>query len=233
MTKCTLCGSKKNTQFDEHYINNRYFDFTICMNCSLIRCEEEFLVSQKSHINQQRCEYTVPSIEVIEATYKPMIFELIKEFDVKARGALLDFGCGNGGIAMASCSIFEKVYGLELDTSHFLRNNTNSMFNNFSPVETLEDLNTKVDVVVFWHVLEHISNFDEIVEYVKPHLSDNFSILAQIPLYREKHVFESHIHFFSKTSLKFFAKKFSAKNVRILIDHTNDFATLYFEGCRN
>jgi len=125
---------------------------------------------------------------------------------------LLEIGSGSGAFLSLANKKFRKVVGIELDLNaqRFLKNKNLNVF------ETLSDLeNSKFDVIVMFHVLEHlldpVSFLKELKNYLNeggkivievPNVDDSLVKLYNIEEFKNFYFCSAHVSYFSSVTLK-------------------------------
>jgi SAM-dependent methyltransferase len=100
--------------------------------------------------------------------------------DVKKRGRLLDFGCGNGGFARWMADAGYDVVGLEpfslghpVERSHLLLIR--------EPLESAKPRLGRFDVITLWHVLEHLPRPVEVLRTLSQLLAPDGVMIVSVP----------------------------------------------------
>ena len=106
-------------------------------------------------------------------------FGTIKRY-LKMEGLVVDFGCGNGDFLSYVSAKNKKVIGIE---------------NNKRAVEVCEkkqikvlssvcSVQSKINVITFWHSFEHLSNPEKVIKAVKKHTDNDSVIVVALPNYK-------------------------------------------------
>ncbi|MCG2711653.1 MAG: class I SAM-dependent methyltransferase [Candidatus Omnitrophica bacterium] len=161
--KCNHCKAafvdvEVNPDYYEKYYKKNYYEKQISggLFAVIIKCLE--WVSDKFHLS------------------------LIKKAGV-TQGKILEIGCGQGRFLHGLPSCFDK-YGIEINKEGYdhIRNNYSEIkiFNAKLSSDFIAE-NGKFDVIIMWHVLEHIENPDDFAEKLRKALRDNGVIVFDIP----------------------------------------------------
>lgn len=125
---------------------------------------------------------------------------------------IFDYGSGSGDIGYLLSKKFKhlKLHTIESDSfsQKKLKNRNYKIYQNF------EEINTKFDLIISTHVIEHLTNLD-IFESFKKVLKKNHYIFIEVPNnlfevnFHERPYDSPHLIFFSKKSLYLIKKKFN------------------------
>jgi 2-polyprenyl-3-methyl-5-hydroxy-6-metoxy-1,4-benzoquinol methylase len=106
--------------------------------------------------------------------------KMINEQSLK-KGTLLDIGCGTGNFLGAIKENGWKVFGTEPDSGAREVASKRVGASIFPDIQT-DALNAqKFDVITLWHVLEHIHQLNETLEWLTKHLNENGTIIIAVP----------------------------------------------------
>jgi len=97
------------------------------------------------------------------------------------KGVLLDYGAGSGAFAAHMQQNGWQVTALEPNAKAQKLINAKSV----NAVSSLSQLpNTTYDVITLWHVLEHIPNYEQVLEQLKSKLSKNGKLIIAVPNFK-------------------------------------------------
>lgn len=174
------------------------------------------------------------------------LYQFVKNFTIKRKvnligsfkaneNSILDIGCGTGDFLVACQKNGWKVQGVEPNdkarriSSKKLNSNNDPISEGliFSDIQGVIDKNKKYDVICMWHVLEHVSNLEEYIEYLKSLLNADGILLIAVPNFRSfdaGHYKEywaaydvpRHLWHFSKKSITLLFEKVNLKVIKIL-----------------
>jgi 2-polyprenyl-3-methyl-5-hydroxy-6-metoxy-1,4-benzoquinol methylase len=174
------------------------------------------------------------------------LYQFVKNFTIKRKvnligsfkaneNSILDIGCGTGDFLVACQKNGWKVQGVEPNdkarriSSKKLNSNNDPISEGliFSDIQGVIDKNKKYDVICMWHVLEHVSNLEEYIEYLKSLLNTDGILLIAVPNFRSfdagyykeywaAYDVPRHLWHFSKKSITLLFEKVNLKVIKIL-----------------
>jgi 2-polyprenyl-3-methyl-5-hydroxy-6-metoxy-1,4-benzoquinol methylase len=97
------------------------------------------------------------------------------------KGTLLDIGCGTGNFLGAIKDNGWKVFGTEPDSGAREVASKRVGASIFQDIQTDALQAQKFDVITLWHVLEHIHQLNETLEWLTKHLNENGTIIIAVP----------------------------------------------------
>lgn len=157
------------------------------------------------------------------------IYQLVKKITIQSKWKqiqklvnvdrihLLDYGCGTGDFLEYGSQKGFVTYGFE--PNKFARNQANKK--GVTTIESLDEIpNQSLDVITLWHVLEHIPNYDELVQQLVSKLKTDGLLIIAVPnhkSYDAKHYGDywaawdvpRHLWHFSPASMFYIAKSHS------------------------
>jgi 2-polyprenyl-3-methyl-5-hydroxy-6-metoxy-1,4-benzoquinol methylase len=97
------------------------------------------------------------------------------------KGTLLDIGCGTGNFLGAIKENGWKVFGTEPDSGAREVASKRVGASIFQDIRTDALQAQKFDVITLWHVLEHVHQLNETLEWLTKHLNENGTIIIAVP----------------------------------------------------
>ncbi|MDX2172458.1 MAG: class I SAM-dependent methyltransferase [Bacteroidota bacterium] len=101
-----------------------------------------------------------------------------------SRGTILDYGCGTGMFLNVCQNSGWKAFGMEPDEG--ARKIASEMgLNVFSDKGKIETYigNERFDIITLWHVLEHVTDLEETLNFFKTKLNQNGALIIAVPNY--------------------------------------------------
>jgi SAM-dependent methyltransferase len=93
--------------------------------------------------------------------------------------SVLDIGCGRGQLLAAFASQGASVLGLE--RQEFPANEMTAASVRVGSLDDPEYAGRQFDIIILWHVLEHLENQKALLEIITDHLSDNGLLIVAVP----------------------------------------------------
>lgn len=94
---------------------------------------------------------------------------------------VLDIGCGRGNLLRAFQAMGSSVLGLE--RAEFPEHERPADFVRVGSITDPEFADSVFDIIILWHVLEHLDMPEKLIETLKDHLSDNGLLVIAVPNY--------------------------------------------------
>ena len=191
---CELCGID-NTKFmfhvrDRNSSEKRVFNLVKCKTCGLAylnprptkekineyyppryhsRAQKEIVDIEKTII------WGIPWREAMQKKAKPIL-------RYKSEGRILDIGCGDGSLLMFMKGLGWETYGIDFHegSSRYAREvlGLDVLFGRLEEVSYPEDF---FDIIILFHVLEHLSDPLETLERARPLLKEDGVLLIAVP----------------------------------------------------
>ena len=185
--ECLICASPYHTP----YLNvpNRFqleqkFHLVRCTRCGFVylspRPDEQEILEFYEETDYQPHQKDAKSIA--EKIYQKVRIwnnrykrHLIEKYT--PRGIILDYGCGTGEFLLEMQNAGWKTYGFEpADKAAQVARQYG-----IELLDSLSHLNTPVDAITLWHVLEHIHHPTVLLKSLKSHLSPNGYLFIAVP----------------------------------------------------
>jgi len=147
-------------------------------------------------------------------------FKIIQQY--QSSGHLLDLGAGTGDFLAEAKNRKWQVSGVEPNSKA-----RNLAQNKGIKLERdLSEISGKFEVITLWHVLEHVHDLSEHLNFLKTHLSEKGVLLIAVPNFKSKDAEEygafwaandvpRHLYHFSKTAIEKLFKEVDLELVEI------------------
>ena len=228
LNNCPVCQSQTFEEYltvQDYTVSQEQFKIVTCKKCGFRftnpRPEEgaigEYYQAESyiSHTNTSKGLISKIYQEVRKFTLKGKL-NLINRLSPN-KGKLLDVGCGTGMFLNVARENGWKVNGIEPDAgARKIAEENNQIKINDEVLSSFQQ--ETFDVISLWHVLEHIHQLNETIEWLKDRLSKDGSLIIAVPnhestdakVYQEKwaaYDVPRHLYHFSQKSIKhLFAK---------------------------
>jgi 2-polyprenyl-3-methyl-5-hydroxy-6-metoxy-1,4-benzoquinol methylase len=187
VTKCLICASPEHDLFLK--VPNRFqaeqrFNLIRCTQCGFVFLsprpdeqeittfyeEEDYQPHQKNATSLTERIYQ--SVRTWNNKYKRRLLE-----KYIPQGSILDYGCGTGEFLLEMQNAGWKTFGLEPaeKAANVAREYGIPLFDSLKQVET------SVEVITLWHVLEHIHHPQVLLKSLKDLLSPNGYLIIAVP----------------------------------------------------
>ena len=102
-----------------------------------------------------------------------------------SRGTILDYGCGTGSFLSVCKNNGWNAFGFEPDNDAAKIANQKGVivFNKLNELKN-QNLTTGYDVITLWHVLEHVTELNETVSFLKENLKKDGALIIALPNYK-------------------------------------------------
>ncbi len=209
MPECRICNSS-----NAILINYNKHQIIKCDDCKVIF---NAVFPQKSELDSYYSEeYNYSGSEIIETEFRrvsriPEQIELISTINKikKTPAKMLDIGCDKGFFLDEARRFGYDVAGIEPSKT----GKKYSMNNGIQIFDSINEINSKVDIVTLFHVLEHFENPVKELNKIKNIISEDGIIIIRVPdfgsfysrLLKSRWIWfqpENHLFHFTEISLK-------------------------------
>jgi cyclopropane fatty-acyl-phospholipid synthase-like methyltransferase len=185
----------------------------------------EFQASAVQKVYAKDLDMTAIAAEVDKRM--PLASNLADRLPSSMRNTCYDFGCGSGLLACALTHQFEHVYATDLDPSL-----AEAIFEGIDAdvtFATFEELRAgMVDLVVAWHVVEHLPRPHDFFEKCWRVLGTSGQVILQVPLPMPQYLEDDHLWFLTIESAKWIQARFKYSDMDYAVDEANQFITYFF-----
>ncbi len=228
--KCIVCGSKSFVHFlscKDYTVSKQDFNIVSCQGCGFKftnpRPDDNeignYYKSQDyvSHSNTKKGLINKLYHAVRSHTLKKKL-ALINSY--VSRGTLLDYGCGTGMFLNTAKEAGWKCFGYEPDPeARKIAEEQGLDIVDSKDILKQKLGSSKFDVISLWHVMEHITDVDQTLEFFKANLNDAGTLVIAVPnhlsfdgqLYKEfwaGYDVPRHLYHFEKATMEKLLNKF-------------------------
>jgi SAM-dependent methyltransferase len=185
MTQCKICQNKslsrQNGNFHD-YISQKTFEIWQCKNCFSMQTKGEIKGNYygQPYYGSKKGKFSKYLESIFSYNHKRTANKFYKQFKPNS---VLEIGCGRGYILAELQSLGCEVFGLESNSAEeWILNNP------LFPVIAIKENNVvwpipdnSIDLVIIWHVLEHVSDPEQVLTEIKRVLSPNGTVCISVP----------------------------------------------------
>jgi ubiquinone/menaquinone biosynthesis C-methylase UbiE len=176
------------------------------------KLDQEVLTHLEEHINEQQrlLAYVLPSLGKVSGK------------------VMLEIGCGRGLMLIAARRLgFRRAIGIDpnIETFNELAKHV-TLDSGVAVYRDLLDVSEKVDCIVMWHALEHISEPREFLKSLVKFVNDKALIFLQVPQYTQRYVCSTHYYFYNEPSMHRLMADGGFEILEIGYDIDNEFMTV-------
>tara|TARA_Y100001958_G_C21211949_1_gene537592 strand:+ start:107 stop:1060 length:954 start_codon:yes stop_codon:yes gene_type:complete len=229
MTNCLICDDNDHIIFVDKYIHQfeedkKYFDDAKLYKCNA--CDFTFVnpmpdekkldyFYKKIYSSKIRPPYfaledsDVQKSHFLKDKNLSYLIYLTSLIDFKKIENIFDFGCSNGDIGYALKKKFTQLQLNCSESDEFCKNILNERgYKNYDDLNTIDK---KFDLIIATHVLEHVTNVNDLFKKFKNILNPEGYIFFEVPNcpkeYWENRIYDgSHLLFYTKKSMEKIAK---------------------------
>jgi len=210
MLKCAIC--ENDSRFEPVLSKGAEAGFTChlkkCPRCEFIFMDPQPDVDLQKNLINTSTVYDSKLPDEQETQNRQIILDYIERF-AKPPGRLLELGCARGYLLAAARGSGWQTVGVEFSSkwAEYARSRLK-----LDIIETWLDgdsfdlkLTGKFDVIVMWHMLEHINNPKRFLERVGPYLKNSGILIVQVPDFAklgETIVGCHHLNYFTRDTLR-------------------------------
>ncbi len=194
-TACPFCSApniRKKFSVKDDTVSGQHFDVYECMSCTgaftqNIPTQEEvgqYYASATYVSHSETKEGLVNKLyHAVRSRTLHQKRKMIQQLTGKAKGSLLDVGCGTGAFLHKMLEAGWDATGLEPDET--ARKNAFDLYQ-VQPLPSPEIFNLpdqQYDAITMWHVLEHVHQLHEYIDQLKKLIKPSGKIVIAVPNY--------------------------------------------------
>ena len=183
---CPICGEKefsKQLETLDYTTTRESFTIVRCDHCSLLLTNPRPSKASigKYYRSDQYISHTGGSRSMIDSIYRTVRnitlknkLRLVNKYQSKFN--LLDYGCGTGEFLATCKDAGWTVTGVEPSDEARIKNRKD-----LHVVDDLTKVNTQVNAITMWHVLEHLHELNETLARLRSLLTNNGTVFIAVP----------------------------------------------------
>ncbi|HEY0651607.1 MAG TPA: class I SAM-dependent methyltransferase [Chryseosolibacter sp.] len=192
ISNCPVCSGVDFKEFGkakDHTVSHETFTLQKCTQCEFLltspRPETNDL--EKYYISDEYVSHSEKATTLFDKLYEisrefalNWKLTLVKKFIAPEthQVSLLDYGCGTGFFLKKMKETGFNIAGVEPSSRARKAAQKNTGTNMH---ETIETVHEHFDVITLWHVLEHVSNLNELIDQLKSRLNKKGVLFIAVP----------------------------------------------------
>ena len=190
LTECPVCRHsdfKPLFTCEDHTVSHETFQLTTCEHCGLVmtnpRPDDDQLekyYQSDAYISHSNKTFTITDrvYKVARAFTLNWKYKLIHRHAVTSPQSVLDFGCGTGSFLRTCKERGMNISGVEPSEG---ARRLAVKATGADIAASLDNITDRYDVITLWHVLEHVSDFNDTILQLKSKLAENGTIFIAVP----------------------------------------------------
>jgi 2-polyprenyl-3-methyl-5-hydroxy-6-metoxy-1,4-benzoquinol methylase len=192
LNNCPVCQGAQSKLFlnaKDHFLTKENFTIVECCSCGLKFTNPRPNDSDlgKYYQSEEYISHSNTNKGIVSWLYKAVrnYTLFLKEkiaLSYVSRGTLLDYGCGSGYFISYCQSKGWKVAGVEPDDGarNLAKQGVKAVYKTKEEL-VLNNEQKKFSVISLWHVLEHLSDLNEVMAFLDRSLEENGVLLIALP----------------------------------------------------
>ena len=159
-----------------------------CHDCGLVRTvldpdEERSVVAERHHVGNRADAATrfSPAVEQILRKLRRSRANRIAALAPRSSGSVLEIGCGRGELLAELSSMGFRVRGTELSDSIAASARNRGIDVHCDPLHADSFSPGEFDMVVMWHVIEHLQRPDQVLQWCRRWLKADGAVVVAAP----------------------------------------------------
>ena len=191
ISKCPVCGDNDFENFitcKDYTVSQESFSIVSCKSCNFKFTNPRPLDSEigKYYKSENYVSHSDTRRGLINRLYHLVRSRTLRQklrliSKYVSRGTILDYGCGTGMFLKTCSEAGWRAYGFEPDPD------ARALVLNKGLVAESEKerlASNRYDIITLWHVLEHVTDLDQTLQFFKDHISDKGRLIIAVPNYR-------------------------------------------------
>lgn len=187
VTECPICNQQSFEPYlscKDYTVSHETFNLIKCKTCDFVITSPRPVASTLGnyYLSEDYISHSPKSKTIINKLYKiSRLLTLrwkVKIIKTSKPSSILDYGCGTGEF-LSTC----EKHGLVIqgvEPSPVARTHANELTHN-KVVESIDNIQSKFDVITMWHVLEHVPDLNGTIEKLKARLTQNGTMFIAVP----------------------------------------------------
>lgn len=194
ISSCPVCGSKSFKDFivcKDFTVSHESFNIVQCQGCNFKFTNP---IPNKNDLGKYYHSEAYISHSDTRKGLVAKLYHLVRNYTIKGKikliskyakeKTLLDYGCGTGVFLNQCKAMGWQVYGLEPDKSaRKIASESGASISDSLESLALNLDKTKLDVITLWHVLEHIVDLNETIDFLSNSLKSDGTVIVAVPNY--------------------------------------------------
>lgn len=192
---CPVCNASSFNEFitcKDYTVSQKVFSIVECKDC-------RFKFTNPRPENENIGNYYKSSDYISHSDTKKGIvsklYHLVRNYTLQnklkiinkhvSRGTILDYGCGTGSFLSVCKKNGWNVFGFEpdRDAAKIASQRDVLVFDNSNELRN-QNLTTGFDVITLWHVLEHVTELNDTLSFLKNNLKKDGILIVALPNYK-------------------------------------------------
>ena len=187
LTHCPICNSDKNELYKtvkDYTVSHENFNIVKCKHCNFLYTNPRPKLDDLGnyYASDNYISHTNKSNNPVNLVYKLARTQTLKWkynlLNKTSPKSILDYGCGTGHFLNYAKKKGLSITGFEPDNDARLIAKETLGKKIFS---STKEIQSSFDCITLWHVLEHISDLNEVVHWLKKHLTENGRLIIALP----------------------------------------------------
>ena len=196
-----------------------------CTACKLVQVSDFSHVDKDHYASDDYLPADLESARRRESRWNRRRATRLRELMPEAhKKKALDFGCGHGGFMEQAQGLFRSLVGYDLSVRVCEEHNARG----WACVSSVEDVPGDIDIILLFHVLEHLSRPWELLTQLQGYFPRLETVVIEVPntdealnslfnnaAYRRNHYSADHVYYFTSETLR---QMVEFANLEILLD---------------